>query len=427
MLAMLKKHMLSIVLIVALLLGQIFQVMAEESFSALEIEMEPEAIVVSLSEDKMLPALSVILISQNTGQVLYEQNPDLQLPPASITKIMTMLLIVEALARNEITLDDVVSTSVYASSMGGSQIWLEPGEEMTVHELFKAVAVASANDAAVVLAEYIAGSEDAFVAQMNKRALELGMQNTNFANCSGLDAEGHLMTARDIAIMSRELVNYPIIKEYSTIWMDTLRDGRIELTNTNKLVRFYQGCTGLKTGTTDGAGSCLAATATRDDMSLVAVVMGCETSNDRFSSARGLLDYGFSNYLMTDVPDISEQITPVKVLQGMNLQVSVNYDLPDEILVERGNQDKIEQLITLVSDVAAPVEYGQKLGEVQIKVDGKSVGTYFILADETVKKINLWTAYSKMLGGVFNVAPKKLPASYIVEIEPATLTDEAKV
>ena len=420
---MLKKSLFAILLTISLLLGSVFSALAEENLKALELDIEPEAIPVLLTADKNLPALAAILISQNTGQVLYEQNPDLQLPPASITKVMTMLLVVEALARNEVTLDDIVTASVYASSMGGSQIWLEPGEEMTLHELFKAVAVASANDAATALAEYIAGSEDVFVALMNQRAAELGMKNTHFENCSGLDSEGHLTTARDIAIMSRELMGYPIMKEYSTIWTDTLRDGKIELTNTNKLVRFYQGCTGLKTGTTDGAGSCLSVTATRDETGLVAVVMGCETSNDRFSSARGLLDYGFANYLMTGLPDISEQLLPVKVLRGINLDVRVVCELPEELLVERGNQDKIEQLIKLVGDVTAPVERGQKLGTVEIKIDSESFAIYPILADEAVEKINLLAAYEKMLRALLNTASPKNQELHLPQM--ATVTDDA--
>ena len=420
-----KKAAIILFLAVALIIQMIFPTFAQESLSALEIDVTPEALQVSLSAENDLPAISAILICQKTGQVLYEQNPDLPLPPASITKIMTMLLVVEALARNEITLDDIVSTSVYASSMGGSQIWLEPGEEMTVHELLKAVAIASANDAAVALGEYIAGSEDVFVAKMNQRALELGMLNTNFENCSGLDSAAHMTTARDIAIMSRELISYPIIHEYTTIWMDTLRDGRIELTNTNKLVRFYQGCTGLKTGTTDDAGSCLSATATRDNMGLVAVVMGSETSNERFSAARGLLDYGFANYRMTTLPDISDQLMSVKLLRGVGPEVKVSSNLPTEILVKRGEQDKIEQLITIARDVTAPVERGQSMGTVEIKVNGESFGIYPILADEAAERMNLAAAYGRMLLGVINIAPKAGPELHAPQM--ATPTDEAAV
>ena len=242
-----------------------------------------------------VPAKSAILMEQSTGQVLCEMNADEQMPPASITKVMTLLLVMEAVESGRLSLEDTVTCSPHASSMGGSQIWLEVGEQMTVQDLIKATAVASANDASVALAEKVAGSEDAFVVMMNERAEQLGMTGTHFVNCTGLDAPGHLTTARDIATMSRILIQHPMIREYSSIWMDSLRGGETQLVNTNKLVRFYDGATGLKTGTTDGAGSCLAATATRNGLSLVAVSLGSATSDERFQSARNILEYGCAN------------------------------------------------------------------------------------------------------------------------------------
>ena len=405
---MLKKRIAAIILSAALCIAGTPVAFADERIEDLELDSPlPEAIPVSLALGETLPAASAILISQNTGQVLFEQNADQQLPPASITKVMTMLLVAEALERGDITLDDIVTASVFASSMGGSQIWLEPGEEMTVHDLFKAVAISSANDAATALAEHIAGSEAVFVAQMNQRAAELGMKNTNFENSNGLDADGHLSSARDIAIMSRELMKHPIIPEYSTIWMDNLRAGKTELVNTNKLVRFYQGCTGLKTGTTDGAGSCLSATATRDGLGLVAVVMGCATSNDRFAAARSLLDYGFANYIVAKLQPVQDQLLPVRVLRGMSDTVPVFYEPPSDLIVKRGQEKKIEQLITLVSDVTAPVEAGQTLGRVEIMVEGQSAGGYPVRAAQSVAKMNMPGAFLRLLKGAIKLNQPK--------------------
>ena len=252
-----------------------------------------------------LPAKSYILVEANTGKVLAEKNADEKMPPASITKIMTMLLLAEKLDSGEIALDDMVTTSKHANSMGGSQVWLDVGEQMSVEDLLKATAINSANDAAVAISEHIAGSEEQFVELMNQKAAELGMTGSNFCNASGLDADGHLSTARDIAIMGRELIKHPLIIKYTSKYMDDLRNGKTELVNTNKMVRFYEGCNGLKTGTTDLAGSCLCATATRNDMTLIAVSMGSETSKDRFDSCRSLLDYGFSGWELLS-PNLDE-------------------------------------------------------------------------------------------------------------------------
>ena len=387
-------------LLVALPLAALAQENPEELFDAL-----PEAaMVVSIADS--LPARSAILMEQGTGQILYEQNADEQLPPASVTKVMTLLLVMEALESGKINLTDTVTASENAASMGGSQIWLKVGEQMTVDELLKAVAISSANDASVALAEHVAGSEEAFIDMMNSRALDLGMENTHFLNCTGLDEAGHLTTARDIALMSRVLIQHPLISEYSTIWMDSLRGGETELVNTNRLVRFYNGATGLKTGTTSGAGSCLSATATRDNLSLVAVVMGCGTSDERFSSARGLLDYGFANYMSMTPPPVDSQLAPIRVIHGTRDSVMPVYDTPGSFVVEKISEDAITQQISLPEDVQAPVMPGQVLGQVEILVDGTVVGSYPLKAGSGVEAMTfpnafkaLWTELLRMNDG----------------------------
>ena len=296
-----------------------------------------------------------------------------------------------------------MTCSPNANSMGGSQIWLEVGEEMTVHELLKATAISSANDAACALGEHLAGSEDAFVDLMNRRAQELGMTNTHFENTNGLDADGQLSTARDISIMSRELLKHEKIKEYTTVWMDSLRDGKTQLVNTNRLIRFYKGATGLKTGTTDGAGSCLSASATRGNLSLVAVTMGSSTSDERFNAARTLLDYGFANYEAVQPPSIQEQLTPVKVLGGVERQVEVQFVPPMPVVVEKGGGSSITQEIQLAEDVHAPVEQGEVLGSVTVLVEGTPVSRYDLTAASGVERMTflkgletLWEAASRM-------------------------------
>lgn len=384
-------------------------VFADEIDVNLELDKDIEATPVIAAVADSLPAKSAILMDQQTGKVLFEQNADEQLPPASITKVMTLLLVMEAIDSGKITLEDQVTATEYPCSMGGSQIWLEPGEVMTVHELLKAAAIASANDASAQLGEYIAGSVDAFVSMMNTRAAELGMVNTHFVNPTGLDDEGHLTTARDIAIMSRELMSHPLITEYSTIWMDSLRDGQTELVNTNKLVRFYNGATGLKTGTTNGAGSCLSATATRDDLGLISVVMGSPTSNDRFSAARGLLDWGFANYQSAAPPSIQSQLVPVEVIRGTEGEVNVTYDDPGRFVVEKGTQDSITQEVTMVENVQAPVEKGQTLGRVDVVINGEIVGSYNLVAENEVERMTFGNAFTRLTEKLLRM--KRAPSS----------------
>lgn len=345
-----------------------------------------------------LSAKSAILMEMSSGKVLLEKNADEQLPPASITKIMTLLLVMEALESGKITLEDTVTASLNASSKGGSQIWLKEGEQMTVHELLKATAVASANDACTALGEHIAGDEITFVSMMNARAAELGMTNTCFENCSGLDdtTENHYTTARDIAIMSCELMKHEKIKEYTTIWMDSLRNGETELVNTNRLVRFYEGTTGLKTGTTSKAGYCISATAQRNGMELVAVILGSDNSTDRFEDAKTLLNWGFSNYeVFTPQVDLS-LITDVGVLFGEQNTISPVIGEISPILIKKGTQESITQRVDMCIDVEAPVEKGQTLGTVYFETDGKTVATCPVISENSVERRSIFFVFSMM-------------------------------
>lgn len=345
-------------------------------------------------------AKSAVLMEVYTGTVLFDQNSDEKLPPASITKIMSLLLIMEAIDSGKISLSDTVSASEHASSMGGSQIWLEVGETMTVDELLKAAVIASANDATVALGEKISGSEEEFVRQMNKRAKELGMNDTEFKNCTGLDAEGHLTTAHDIALMSAELIKHDLIKKYSTVWMDTLRDGESELVNTNKLVRFYSGTTGLKTGTTSNAGYCLSATAERDNTSLVAVIMSAPSSNDRFANAKKLLDYGFANYKYICVsPEKKEYPAIVKDANEPTVNLVPSGSL--SLLFKKGNSQEITQEPQIDENITAPVKKGQKLGKIIVSSDNVQLGSIDLICSEDLDKISLKTVLSWFLKGLF--------------------------
>ena len=340
-------------------------------------------------------------MEKSTGTVLYELDSHTQYEPASVTKVMTLLLTFEALDAGAITLDQMVTISAQAVSMGGSQIWLKENEQMSVQDLLKAVTVVSANDGAVALAELIAGSESAFVERMNQRAQERGMTDTHFVNCTGLPAEGHVTTAYDIALMSRELVlNHPDIRDYSTIWMDTLRDGAFQLSNTNKLIRFYDGATGLKTGSTDSALYCLSATAERDGMELIAVVMHAPTSDDRFESAKALLNFGFANYtLLTVYPD--QALPPVEVLLGESGTVQPVLAQTPTVLLEKAQAANVTQSISLCESVEAPVEEGQTLGTMTVTADGEVVATIPIVAAQAVERLSVGGIFQRMLRSLF--------------------------
>lgn len=354
------------------------------------------ALPVAAQVNGELPAKSAILIEQQTGRVLFEKEADTPMPPASITKVMTLLLTMEVLDAGRFSLSDMVSCSETAASMGGSQIWLEPGEQISVDDLIKATSISSANDSAVALAELVAGSEEAFVVMMNERSAQLGMTATTFKNATGLDAEGHLSTARDIAVMSRELLKYDLIKTYSGVWMCDLRGGATQLVNTNKLVRFYDGCNGLKTGTTDSAGSCLSASATRKGMSIVAVTLGSRTSADRFSAARGLLDYGFANYSRIELPE-PEGISDVKITRGLERSVGVVSKTPGAVVVKAADKENIKQTVTLLPEAQAPIESGQKLGSVTVKVGDAVICEYDLVAANEVERMTFGNAVKTVL------------------------------
>ena len=332
---------------------------------------------------------SALLMEKETGEILYEMNSHARLEPASVTKIMTLLLVMEAIDGGTLSKEDTVQVSARAASMGGSQVYLKEGEQMTVHDLLKAVAVASGNDAAVALAEHLAGSENAFVERMNQRAQELGMTDTTFLNCTGLPAPGHLTSAHDIALMSRELIlNHPSIREYTTIWMDSLRDGAFQLSNTNRLVRFYDGCTGLKTGFTAAAGYCMSATAERDGMELIAVVMKSTTRDIRNETAKSMLDFGFANYTVLDVKP-QQALSPVEVILGEQEFVQPVLAGGGRILVEKAQVNGVETSVTLTTDVEAPVAQGQKLGEMTVTVDGQVRQTIDIVSAQAVERLTV--------------------------------------
>ena len=344
-----------------------------------------------------LPCPSAVLMEKETGAILYDQNAHQQLEPASVTKVMTLLLVMEAVDSGRVALDDTVTVSSYAAGMGGSQVYLEEGEQMTVDEMIKCVTVVSGNDCAVALAEHLAGSETAFVVQMNQRARELGMEDTTFLNCTGLPAQGHVTSAYDIALMSRELIlNHPSIRDYATIWMDSIRGGEFGLTNTNRLIRFYPGATGLKTGSTDGALYCMSATAERDGMELIAVVMKAPTTSQRFEDAKALLDYGFAHYSLTSVyPEAP--LAPVDVLLGVQGQVQPQLQRDCRLLVRRGEEGQITTRLTLADNVEAPVDQGQTLGQMEVYVGEELRDTVPILASRAVDRLSVPEIFSQML------------------------------
>lgn len=329
-------------------------------------------------------AKSLILVEAKTGEVLFEQNPDEPLPPASVTKIMTLLLVIEAVDNKSVSLSDMVTVSNDAASMGGSQIYLEPGEQMTVEDMIKSVIIASANDAAYALAEHIAGSESEFVKRMNDRAKELGMKKTNFENTNGLDdtTQNHVTTARDIALMSAELIKHKTILKYTTIWQDTVRDGKFTLTNTNRLIRFYNGCNGLKTGSTSKAGFCMSATAERDGMQLIAVVMGAPTRDKRNNIAKKLLDFGFANYSYYKDQSSLDNKNVIDIKRSSVKKVKIGY-LPYESVTQKEKRAKIDIKVNIPEYLTAPIKKGDIAGKITYTADGKTIAErdIFVLED----------------------------------------------
>ena len=366
--------------------------------SAFTLPAMAETITPATQADFDLPCQAAILVDLGTGTVLYEKNADEQRAIASITKVMTLLLAFQALEAGRVQLTDIVPVSEHAYGMGGSQIWLEPGEQLTLEEMLKAICISSANDAAVAVAEYIGGSEDAFVQQMNAEAARLGMTGTHFENACGLDETGHLSTARDVAVMSREmLLHHTEIADYCTIWTDTLRGGETQLVNTNKLLRSYQGITGLKTGTTGGAGVCISASAERDGLGLVAVILGAPSSKDRFDAARTLLDYGFANYqsLTAELPADAPKTLPVA--RGAEETVELNYTAPGSFLAAKGDDAQLEVQLALPESVEAPVAAGQQLGTVTVLRGGQTLAEYPVAAANDVAALSFGLCFRRLV------------------------------
>ena len=364
-------------------------------------EMQPAALTAA-QPDLTLNCRAVCLIDQDTGTVLYEKNADQQMPIASITKVMTLLLTFEAIHDGRLTLDTLVPVSEHAYHMGGSQIWLEPGEQFTLDEMLKAICVSSANDAAVAVAELVGGSEPAFVQQMNARAAELGMEHTTFRNACGLDTEGHLSTARDVAIMSRTILNTcPEVLHYTGIWTDTLRGGATQLVNTNKMLRRYNGITGLKTGTTSGAGVCISASATRDGLNLIAVVLGAPSSKDRFEAATTLLDYGFAAWRAAPLPAMEDRPLLIKVRGSAEESVPLEYSaLPESILMPKESAAELTAQLTLPDELDAPVQQGQAVGMVRILAGESVLGEYDICAAADALEMDFGTALGLLWGAL---------------------------
>lgn len=341
---------------------------------------------------------SAILIEQTTGQILYAHNEHEQLRPASVTKVMSILLIMEALSNGKIALTDKVPCTENAASMGGSQIWLDPRETLTVDEMLKAICVNSANDCVVAMAEYIAGSEEAFLQMMNDKAQELGMKDTCFKNCHGLDEEGHVTSSYDISLMSKELLNkYPNVTKYTTIWMDTLRDGKSQLSNTNKLIRTYKGATGLKTGSTSQALYNLSASATRDGLSLIAVIMKAPSTKVRFKEAEKLLDYGFSKFSFKSFGNKGDVIKTINVSKGVKKEVDIILENNSGALIEKGKENQITQKIELPDTISAPITSGQKVGEEVFCLDGNDIAKVNLVAKNDVGKLNLFNMTKRVV------------------------------
>ena len=402
-----KKFFISLFLLIFLIPSTCYTFSNNYTWSVLENTIETSSSnTKEILDDNFLnlESGSAILIEQNSGQVLYGYNIHEKLHPASVTKVMSLLLIMEALDSGKITLDTQIPCSNNAASMGGSQIWLDTTETLSVHDMLKAIAVVSANDCVVAMAEYLGGTEEGFVQMMNARAKELGMNDTTFKNCHGLDKDEHLTSAHDIALMSRELlVNHPKITEYTTIWTDSLRNGQSGLSNTNKLVRNYSGCTGLKTGSTSLALFNLSASATRDGLSLIAVIMKAPTSAIRFSNASSLLDYGFSNYSYKSFGTQGELIKSIAVTKGVSQEINVVYETSPSFLIKKGEESSITYEINLPENVQAPITQGQQLGTIKYYLNSSELETVSLIAENSVTKISLLNMTKSILNNWFTL------------------------
>ncbi len=405
------KKVSAVILLCSMLLLLIYPYQADAGIRKPIQTKDGEAVTVTAQADAQLDidSPSAVLIEGSTGKIIYEKDKDERRKPASITKIMTLLLIFEALDSGQISLTDEVSVSEYAASMGGSQVYLEPNETQNVDTMLKCISIASANDASVAMAEYIAGSEEEFVARMNKRAKELGMNNTNFVNCCGLDTDNHYSSAYDVALMSRELITkHPDISKYSTVWMDTIThktkrgESEFGLSNTNKLVRFYQGITGLKTGSTSLAKYCLSATAKKNNMDLIAVVLAAPDTKTRFLEASKLLNYGFANYSVYVDENKDAVLNPVKVSKGVNDSVQGQVENKFSYLCTKGKSAQdIRKEITLYETIEAPVAKGAKIGEITYFYGNDKIGSVDILATEEIAKAGLKDFFIKTLKRFF--------------------------
>ena len=346
-------------------------------------------------DESAVSAPSAVLMEPTTGKILFDFYCHEKRPCASITKVMTLLLVFEALDSGRLSLDDTVTASAHAASMGGSDIWLEEGESMSADDMIKATVVASANDAAVALAEHLSGSEDAFVEQMNKRAKELGMADTVFKNCNGLDEEGHITSAYDVALMSRELMQYPKIYDYTSVWLDYLRGGETQIVNTNKLLKTYNGITGLKTGTTDDAGCCMAASACRDGMQMLSVVLGCDTGKQRFADSAALLDYGFANYAIKELKLPEDFPDAVAVTNGMTDSVPISCTVDSQMLMDRSSADEPSCAVDLPESVEAPIEEGEVIGSVTYTL-GDEQKRFDVIAGGAAEKTSFGLIFAEL-------------------------------
>lgn len=392
------KKSIIILTIFSMLLTSFSIIVAASGMEDVEDNISIENTGLDASE---IMAKSAVLMDAETGTLLYAKNPNESLPPASVTKIMTLLLVAEAIANKEIDLYDKVTVSNYASSMGGSQIFIEEGEEFTVEDLLKSTIIASANDAAVALAELVAGSESEFVKKMNDKAKEIGMNNTYFENTTGLDDDvnKHLTSAFDIALMSRELIKHDIILKYSTLWQDSIRSGEFILTNTNRLVRYYQGCTGLKTGSTDKAGYCISATAKRNGMHLIAVIMGSETRDERNASARTLLDWGFANYSL--YAEAESPIEEIDIYKG-NIDTCQIVSRGIKLLLPKSEINKIEKKYIIPDYVTAPLTENQAVGKIEYYIDDKKIGEAEIIISENINKLTPLSLFLRIISKIVN-------------------------
>lgn len=358
-------------------------------------------ICVNAAENKKLNVKSSILMCLDTGDVIKQNNAYEHLSPASVTKLMSILLILEAIDSGKIKLTDEVAATENAVSKGGSQIWLEVGEKMSVNDLFKAVVIASANDACTLLGEYVAGSDSAFVDMMNKRVETLGLKNSHFENCTGLDDEitNHYSCAYDLAVIAKEVMKHKLILKYSTVWLDSLRNGKTELNNTNKMINKYNGMTGLKTGTTSNAGFCLCATATRDGISFVSVVLGAQTSDDRFALTQELLDYGFANYKLDNIKIDNSKLKTVKVKNGVDKSITPKCELNKKLLLPK-NSDKITYKYSFLEEVKAPVKKGDKLGVITVYSGNKKISSIELKSDKNIKSVTFLYIFKKMFNNI---------------------------